>query len=130
MAEQRVKKFKYGMRLRGFSIGAQPMDGFMSREDDPSGKYYDIITYSRRLTAEEVSDYELDDLNRSGKKRLTIIREEKGIKQKTLANDLGISIRTVQGWELNGMSKAPLDRGIAVAEYLGVTVNDLIEPEN
>lgn len=29
---------KYGMRLRGFSIGCQPMSGFIRQEDDPTGK--------------------------------------------------------------------------------------------
>ncbi len=54
--------FKYGMRLRGFSIGCQPKEGFYDRQDDISGKYYDILVYSRKLTDEEVRDYELDFL--------------------------------------------------------------------
>lgn len=53
--------YKYGMRLRGYSIGAQPT-GVVNREDDPSGKYYDIITYKSRLTPEEVDHYSLDPL--------------------------------------------------------------------
>lgn len=52
--------FKYGMRLRGFSIGCQPMDGLLERQDDPSGRYYDILVYDRKLTDKELSDYELD----------------------------------------------------------------------
>lgn len=131
MARKRDKRFRYGMRLRGFSIGCQPLDGFLSREDDPSGKYYDILTYDRRLTADEVSQYELDDLNRNrGTKRLTVIREEKGIKQRELADMLNISIRTIQGWELNGMGGVPLDKCNMVAKALGVKVDDLVEPEN
>lgn len=55
-------KYRYGMRLRGFSIGCQPMNGFEERQDDPSGKYYDILIYSRRLTEQEVQAYELDFL--------------------------------------------------------------------
>lgn len=54
--------YKYGMRLRGFSPGCQPKDGFIGREDDLSGRYYDIITYERLLTMEEIIDYELDYL--------------------------------------------------------------------
>lgn len=54
--------FKYGMRLRGFSIGCQPKEGFYDRLDDISGKYHDILVYSRKLTDEEVRDYELDFL--------------------------------------------------------------------
>lgn len=53
-------KYKYGMRLRGFSIGCQPMDGFIERQDDTRGKYHDILIYSRMLTTEELKAYELD----------------------------------------------------------------------
>ena len=55
--------YRYGMRLRGFSIGCQPRDGFIERTDDPSGRYYDILTYERQLTEKELEDFELDDLN-------------------------------------------------------------------
>lgn len=54
------KLHKYGMRLRGFSIGCQPMDGFVARTDDPKGRYYDILIYDRVLSGAEVMDYELD----------------------------------------------------------------------
>lgn len=53
-------KYKYGMRLRGFSIGCQPREGFYEREDDPTGKYWDILIYSRKLTDKELQEYELD----------------------------------------------------------------------
>lgn len=56
--------YKYGMRARGCSPGAQPKDGFIDREDDPLGEYHDVISYSRRLTDQELTDYELDDLRR------------------------------------------------------------------
>lgn len=52
--------YKYGMRLRGFSIGCQPMKGIVYREDDPTGKYWDILVYSRKLTGKELEDYEMD----------------------------------------------------------------------
>ena len=51
---------KYGMRIRGFSIGFQPMDGFIEIQDDPSGKYHDILVYDRKLTDEETRHYSLD----------------------------------------------------------------------
>lgn len=51
--------YKYGMRLRGFSPAAQPR-GVVERMDDESGKYYDIILYSRKLSREEVKMYDLD----------------------------------------------------------------------
>ena len=52
--------YKYGMRHRGFSIGGQPMKGIVYREDDPTGNYWDILVYSRKLTEQELHDYELD----------------------------------------------------------------------
>lgn len=55
-------KFIYGMRLRGFSIGCQPMNGLIDRKDDHSGKYYDLIVYDRKLTDQETKAYELDFL--------------------------------------------------------------------
>ena len=58
--------YTYGMRLRGFSLGCRPMNGFIRREDDPSGRYYDLLVYDRELTDEELDDYELN-----------FIREEK-----------------------------------------------------
>jgi len=53
--------YRYGMRLRGYSIGCQPK-GCIDREDDESGRYYDIITYDRELTEAEMDEYELDFL--------------------------------------------------------------------
>lgn len=54
--------YYYGMRLRGFSIGCQPKEGFVERRDDDTGKYYDILIYNRPLTDKELADYELDYL--------------------------------------------------------------------
>ena len=54
--------YKYGMRLRGFSIGCQPMNGLLRREDDKTGKYHDILVYDRRLTERELEKFELDEI--------------------------------------------------------------------
>lgn len=54
--------YRYGMRLRGFSIGCQPMKGIIEGHDDPDGRYHSILTYCRKLTDKECSDYELDYL--------------------------------------------------------------------
>lgn len=56
-------KHFYGMRLRGFSPGCQPMKGFVERIDDNTGKYHDILVYDRKLTVKEQIDYELDELD-------------------------------------------------------------------
>ena len=54
--------YKYGMRLRGFSIGCQPMIGLIRREDDPTGKYHDILIYSSPLNDHDQDTFELDYL--------------------------------------------------------------------
>ena len=55
--------YRYGMRLRGYSPGCQP-NGVIERQDDPGGRYHDILIYSRELTAKELADYELDYLGK------------------------------------------------------------------
>lgn len=55
-------EFKYGMRLRGFSPGCQPMNGLLRREDDTTGKYHDILVYDRQLNELGVYAYSLDEL--------------------------------------------------------------------
>ena len=61
--------YKYGMRIRGFSIGAQPMEGFIRREESPYSRYWDILCYDRRLTDDELKHFSLD-----------FISEDNGIK--------------------------------------------------
>ncbi len=56
-------KYFYGMRLRGFSPGCQPMDGFLERKDSPSDKYYDVIVYNRYLSEDDEKHYSLTPLN-------------------------------------------------------------------
>jgi hypothetical protein len=36
------------------------MDGLIERQDDFTGRYYDVLVYCRQLTAQECSDYDLD----------------------------------------------------------------------
>ena len=62
IANHTPTEYRYGMRLRGFSPGAQPKE-VLRREDDTTGRYYDIIVYDRQLSAAEIADYELDDFN-------------------------------------------------------------------
>ena len=57
-----MNEHRYGMRLRGFSPMCQPTDGLIRREDDATGRYYDILVYERELTDKELSDYELDEI--------------------------------------------------------------------
>ena len=60
-------KYAYGMKLRGFSIGCQPKDGFLERIDDTSGTFYDILIYNRNLSEKEINDYELVYLGKINK---------------------------------------------------------------
>jgi hypothetical protein len=52
--------YYYGMRLRGFSIGCLPKEGYIDRRDDDTGKYRDILIYNRELTEDEIQAYNLD----------------------------------------------------------------------
>ena len=58
--------YKYGMQLRGllrgFFTACLPMTGLIRREDDPTGKYHDILIYSRPLNDNEQDGFELDYL--------------------------------------------------------------------
>jgi hypothetical protein len=58
------KLYKYGMRLRPAGIGAQPKD--FERFEEPKQKYnrfyWNILYYSRKLTDDEMKNYDLDYL--------------------------------------------------------------------
>ena len=66
IANHTPTEYRYGMRLRGFSPGAQPKE-VLRREDDTTGTYYDIIVYGRPLSAEEISNYDLDTITTPAK---------------------------------------------------------------
>ena len=55
-----MKRYYYGMRLRGFSPGCQPMNGLLDRIDSDMPRYHDVLIYDRPLTTDELKDYELD----------------------------------------------------------------------
>ena len=57
-----MKEYLYGMRLRGYSPGCQPMEGLL-RVAPGGGRYYDLLIYDRPLTEKELKDYELDYIN-------------------------------------------------------------------
>lgn len=63
--ELAIQTYWYGMRLRGFSPGCQPMDG-LDAVMEGNEKYYNILIYHRELTDEEVRDYELDRIPEEG----------------------------------------------------------------
>ena len=59
---------KYGMKSRGFSIGCQPMDGLIERQDangltGNNGRvFWDILVYDRELTDDEIRHYSLEKI--------------------------------------------------------------------
>lgn len=57
-----MKEYRYGMRLRGFSIGCQPKEGLIRREDSTTKTYYDILVYDRPLDEKEMRAYDLDEV--------------------------------------------------------------------
>jgi len=59
--ENHKEEYRYGMRLRGYSPGSQPK-GVLRCESDSTGKYHDILVYDRQLSADEMNDYDLDEL--------------------------------------------------------------------
>ena len=52
-----MEVFGYGMRLRPFSIGCQPMDGLLKVVDFIG--YHNQLIYDHKLTKQEEDDYEL-----------------------------------------------------------------------
>lgn len=61
------KGYAYGMKLRGYSPGAQPR-GQIDRIDDPSGKYYDIVIYADPLLTDQIRGYDLEYIGKVQKK--------------------------------------------------------------
>lgn len=61
-----MEKYRYGMKLRGYSIGCQPMEGLRDVKEDRTGRYYDILGYDRQLTPREMEAYELTYLGKDG----------------------------------------------------------------
>lgn len=65
-------RYLYGMYLRGFSLGCQPMDGLVGHLNGKvidGVRYHDLLIYSRKLTAKEERDYELMFLGDMGNER-------------------------------------------------------------
>lgn len=55
-------EYKYGMKLRGFSPMCQPMKGLIRREDSWKRRWWDVLVYDRKLTEEEIRDYDLEEV--------------------------------------------------------------------
>ena len=89
----------------------------------------DILLMPRLMRPKELKKYDLDDLN-TGFKKLTIYRTSVNMKQQELADLTGLSIKTIQSWEIRGMNEAKAIRVVKVADALGVKdLRDLMEEE-
>ena len=88
----------------------------------------DILIMPRLMRPKELKKYDLEDLN-TGFKKLTIFRSSIGMKQQELADLTGLSIKTIQSWEIRGMNEAKAIRVVKVAKILKCQVEDLMEEE-
>lgn len=103
-----MPEYKYGMRLRGFSPGCQPMNGLIDRIDSPDPKWYDVLIYNRRLTAKELRDYELDEIIAdSFPDQFRALRKQLGMSQSAFSKHYGMSKRCIESWEEG--SRLPAD---------------------
>ncbi len=84
-------KYFYGMRVRGFSPGCQPMDGFIERLDSTDDRYYDILTYDRLLSEENERHYSLTQLKQENGKYVPVTTIKSYIEQ----NDKPIRINGI-----------------------------------
>ena len=115
----RAKDYRYKITEADEKL---PKKGLLKVEDG-------VAVYDRLLKTREISKYKLIDLNTQVKK-ITKHRVSAGMKQETLAELTGISIKTIQGWEFRGMNSANLVNCVKVADALGVKdLRDLMEDE-
>lgn len=57
---RKIKHYQYGMIFRGYSIGCQPKQGLIKVSEDIHNVFHDILIYNRKLTDEEIKEYELE----------------------------------------------------------------------
>ena len=55
-----AKHYYYGMRLRPYGLGCQPMNGLIVAHK--SVKFWNVLEYDRELSQAECIAYELEDL--------------------------------------------------------------------
>lgn len=114
MAKEKTYRFKINN-----PGGAIPKEGTVEK---------DILIMPRLMRPKELKKYDLEDLN-AGFKKLTIFRSSIGMKQATLAELTGLSIKTIQSWEIRGMNEAKAIRAVKVAKALKCQVEDLMEDD-
>lgn len=121
----RITYNRYAMK----SKGTLPRDGFVRFDSIVPNGYHAVAIYNRMLTDKEVKKYNLTDLNKPVN-ALTKQRLLAGMRQNDLAKMSGISLRTIQGWELNGTTGAALGKISRVAKVLHCSIEDLLDEED
>lgn len=124
----RFKYYRYGM----LDKGQIPKKGLIRMEHDwefDGGELWGVAVYDRPLMMYEIEKHKFIDMN-DPVRNLTRIRMHRGLKQKELSEAAGVPLRTLQGWELNGMQNAALGSAIKLADYLKCDVRDLLDPED
>lgn len=112
MAKEKTYRYKINN-----PSGSIPQEGVVEK---------DVLIMPRLMRPKELKKYSLDDLNH-GFKKLTIFRSSVGMKQSTLAELTGLSIKTIQSWEIRGMNEAKAISAVKVADALKCSVKDLME---
>lgn len=80
-----MKKYWYKYRLRGFSLGCQPKD--FVEVDHEHGKW-GAVAYNRPLTDKEISDHELNDMNRKPNRLKELAKDLVSIQDKLSKENL------------------------------------------
>lgn len=118
----RNKYYKYRTTDPGIGL---PKKGFIYMEErDPT-----VAIFDRLLKVREINKYKLIDLNTDVKK-LTKYRASIGMKQADLAEQSGVSIKTIQAWEFYGINGGAVSKVVKVADVLGIKdIRVLLEDE-
>ena len=129
-----MAEYKYGMRLRGFAPGCQPMDGLVEAQEgkcmgDSRMRYHNILLYNRKLTEDEIRDYELDDLNDVQRSNLHRIRVDLGLTVRELAKLCDMSPRQMEYYDqyVGKLNRAACENVIKIAKVLKCKVTDLMD---
>ena len=129
-----MAEYKYGMRLRGFAPGCQPMEGLVEAQEgrcmgDSRRRYHSILVYNRRLTEDEINGYELDDLNEVQRSNLHRIRVDRGLTVRELAKLADMSPRQIEYFDqrVGKTNKAACENVIKIAKALKCKVTDLMD---
>lgn len=91
--------------------------------------YHNILFYNRKLTENEISGYELDDLNDVQRSNLHRIRVDRGLTVRELAKLADMSPRQMEYYDQNvgKLNRAACENVIKIAKVLKCKVTDLMD---